>query len=796
MNSNNIKLAIQWVNKATSGMPEQQIRESLTLHDLIITTLKQMKPSCISKYIYPARFKYEKLLAGANISLDKVTHDTLLSIIKENFINTVADRMRREVVRHFILGGLKKGLPIPCYQNNLYSFGSYLAAINPNYSKLKTVQDLITYYIPKLGDKKGNYLGLGISSIIEVLAAIGDKNFTEIEDSHLMDIVSISKSQRLNIKKSFFYPAQRDGFLSNAAFTPLLKQIEIHTKNRSKIQKQHRTAGWYLCELYLNATKSKKKSSYEGQEVWLWNNYSKIWNIPANELTSNHLKHLNKTKTDFITLLLENNSVKEEAIMIDEKNEKKCLFENDKWHLIGRNSRTIDFNFIQNKYLKLAIKSYAWNVVISSKRLNKRRTVTNLKIFLEFAKKNKINQLKEFDNKKKDAFYDYLDKKLLIGATPSSLHSCLKELRSLILFLQKSGFNDVSTELKFNKGEYMVEKKAKATKTIYTDAEIRKIIHIAKTDENRFDAIMLGIQALTGKRSGEMQQLKTNCLFNIAGIPHLRWLNNKTNKEMTVPLALLAGNRTDISPTEIENLMKIFVDEILCITSDYRSLAPEHEKDTLFIVKKFSVSRKKLAGRLESTGHHVRMAKIRKKYSLSKLQLHTFRHTIITKLIRSGSSMEIAARAIGDTIDTVKNYYEGELTRIETLKLGRKQLVEPIEDAKAQIDKRRLSKVVVINPSAESKIFGMGVSGGICSAQSSETQTCPSFLKLWGEHGCKGCSSLVVTPENKTFWKNTYIKDNLNLKKSRGTILHKKMLDELKKTEWILNRIEEVSNHE
>jgi integrase len=465
-------------------------------------------------------------------------------------------------------------------------------------------------------------------------------------------------------------------------------------------------------------------------------------------------------------------------------------FEDDEWFWKKGRQNKIIFSHIHSFKIKKAIKTYAWYFLSISKANTKGSVVYKLKLFIEFLKKNNITELKNFTNKEKNYFYLYLDDLLKNGSSPGTIKDCLKTYRSFFKYLKNIRYEDLCKNLMISSTEYKVRVHEKESR-VYTDEEMAKILDISLNHSNRLIGAYMGIQALTGRRTSEMiLGLEKDCIFSLGGVTHMRWLNLKNQSTQVTPLLFFEIIKES---NDINSLVPKLVEEVLQITNEYRSLASIEYKNLLFL-QKFSKNKNRYydVGPMSKASIRKEILKIKKEYKLPDLRQHDFRHTIITKMIRLGLSIEVVGKIIGDQPQTLRRHYEGEMTRIDTLKLERTSLVEPLDEARKQLDYRKLGKPILIGKSTANLYTQQKVPGGICTALIDEMYLCPSYNLFWGKGGCKGCSNLGVSRDNLFFWEQIYKIESNKLDNLRNTPLHSAILKEMKKTEWIVNKLKNL----
>ena len=137
-----------------------------------------------------------------------------------------------------------------------------------------------------------------------------------------------------------------------------------------------------------------------------------------------------------------------------------------------------------------------------------------------------------------------------------------------------------------------------------------------------------------------------------------------------VTASILCGQRQDPFALKMRDLVPKLIEEIRELTSTLRSLVPKEIKNKVFIRYSHTTSATEpiIAETISRIG--AEWIAMREKLGINaKITLHNSRHTMATRLLRTGSNHVQAAEALGDTVGSIENSYSATVSKLETMSL-------------------------------------------------------------------------------------------------------------------------------
>lgn len=794
---------------------EQIDAEPEDIKDVILLVLKKRKNDAAQ--------------AGSwkNLPNARFTHDTVDRLLSAKNTLPTKEATRESLELHLSKNNLTKKqikdffttFVAPAKQNGWLPQNFTLSALDLAREKLEILEKLLAPLRHSISDDADAPLTFGVmiacifvpytenndlchvpyGLLRDIVATYGKVSLDDIDNSLIDEIFQKfynNTANRSTVKscfvKTYIKPAIKKGWLVEWVLASGYYKLAMEwNSDDSKVEPKDRTVGWYACKLYVddyNDQSSGISSTARRSRAFkilkpAWNTkcrslsrdqIAKIMNYPS--VSTSYAKH--------VIYAAYNDGLIEAGIL--EKESHRFKFSDDVWKY-GR--RRLDFSDIENHKLKNATKHRFFEMMHAGKRVTYSAELSLLKKYLfNFMKKENIKTIKGFNNVTKKKFFRHISKQIEAKTiTPTMARQAVKVTRGFFRGLDKIKHPELNKNLTWKKGEYVVKIKPSSLHKVCRDYELERLTLAIKNEKDPVIAAYIGIQMLTGRRRSEMRDLTIDCLVDVGPITYLRYYSSKQFCWHEIPLenfeVLDSGGLFRKGAVQV---IQDLVDKAIEATKDYREKTNKNLSKHLFL-KKLKVMN--ISGQLYTSFSDAdvsnRTISFMKRHGLDfKYPGHGFRHTLATKLIRSGIDISSVATVLGDTPDVVAKYYEKELSELDTLKLGREELIDPIPAAERLLA-RDHDPIILNSNSDEECETRIAVAGGSCGAGASTTFSCPHYLKTYGEYGCMGCLYFGLSREDKAFWNEGLRVGEENAKSLRGTHLEepaKKSLKRIKRT--------------
>lgn len=422
----------------------------------------------------------------------------------------------------------------------------------------------------------------------------------------------------------------------------------------------------------------------------------------------------------------------------------------DKWELLELTRNSVnykttflfDFSFIQSNSMKDFVKLYVWNSWKSGDRnLNGLyRTLSGLKVFIEFSIIYDINSFREMTNEHVDYYLTYLNTKIS-NKTEKKLSkktkkSYLDALKSLISFGSMYLPNLVPEKSIFTGNEYRGINKKISTDFIPDDV-VSWIQRALNEESNIYVKNAIIILKETGMRISELLLLKVHYIQKhpIQGW-ELIWLDSK-KQILRKP-----------TPINIECL-KAFR-QLVKYTSVLRNEAKEELKEFLFLYKPEIY--------FESTSDEIRVLPKRtlqtylknftKKHKIIdsngeffNLTAHQFRRTLATDMISKGIELQAVKDLLGHTNAKVTWQHYADVKDPDRAQIFNGiGIIGNIE----KVDSTLIQDKAELEWFHNNKNTKARLSDGYCMKPFEGDEICSTFIK---RQKCFGCNRFITTPE-------------------------------------------------
>lgn len=335
-------------------------------------------------------------------------------------------------------------------------------------------------------------------------------------------------------------------------------------------------------------------------------------------------------------------------------------------------------------------------------------------------------------------------------------------------------------------------------KGIYTDEEIAKIEWaLNRYDKNDWFVDVTTMTMLTGKRIGEILNIEKDCIEKIDKYYYLKYVDSKSGKASTLPLSSDEHSlkKDNIFKTNIYDVIKDIVDRRIknMPKSELFGITKESDRSKLFLIEHSNPNR---------YGEKIRcvdaelLSSVKNSFLVSNgiteigLDYSKFRNTIASRIIRSGYGEEAASRVLGNLIKTVRYYYEGNVTKKETLDLE----IDAAIDLEVDIESiQKMNKVPTYRENCQT-LFA--VPGGFCEGGSETASSCKFYNRLFANGGCLGCPTLSVTSENMFYYDDLHERLIDELKNEKNTPFKTSVEDKIELIKSVIEIIEEGSNND
>ena len=617
--------------------------------------------------------------------------------------------------------------------------------------------------------------------IFDMINRLGDYKIHNVTEQLILDEAleafpshaNTRKKYRNDFRTIFFMPALKLGFVARKEIKQewAITQCELLDAAVDN-QKNWGMIGIDVCE-FLNSTKSKFvhcPRSYNYIKDIFASIWSKRWKDLSNE-------EINEIRTS----LAERQIKKYIAKIIDHAVKKGTLLENitaapeaqnislnsDLWRYKDRNGTmsTLDFSNIR-KEIKLPIKLWLQWRIMGNQSANTRAKRVIEKYFIPFLEKEKIT-INKFSNPKKKKLLVWFRTELIKNSTEMSLTLAYEQIVQFVRFLQNNHPKKINQGVVFLTGEVPF-KETKRQRDGYTDREIEQLSNALLRDHDRLIVNILLLFMLTAKRFDEILKLENDCIVNIDKFTYLKYTNFKTDSEDLMPLQSnnISGSSSLFNCDIAETVLKC-VNEIREMSLPHKALCSAEDAEKLITVGYGLRDRNGYMSGLPSrTYFSKRIKEFGTRNAIDfKLEVHRFRHTLATKIIRDGHGHDVAARILGNKSHTVEKYYESDISKTDTLKLKISPMINAKEDAKELMGFDNTPEYIEENDSA----YIASVPGGKCKDGLYAVKNCKYYNRLFGNGGCLGCSQLGVSGEHLPYYSNLYDDITAELEEMEGT---------------------------
>lgn len=552
------------------------------------------------------------------------------------------------------------------------------------------------------------------------------------------------------------------------------RNLENHEKTRDSIAPENRTVGWYVCERCRgDIAQGKGSFSHASVHTTLKQTYYHVWHRKMKDFSLGWIGSPKPGRIGElrgpIELAISDGTLEDTEIF--ETQEKSLISINsDEWEIkdSSRKITKLNFSTLNDRPLeKKAMKTWMKDRV--EKKLKGHAKYKNLveKHFLQYLKDNNI-ALEKFTNTHKKKWISFLKKSILQGDQKcGTIRNALSCTKQFVVFLQESESNILKKDITWSKDKDHVKCDTKK-KEVYPSWELKAIMDAINNDKDRLFSLTFSLIMMSARRLEEILSLKRNCVVDIAGVKCLRYTNHKLNREETAVLPS-HGAKAEITLFKKSSGKQIVktIETLKEMTEDLARQAPKRYQDNLLLLK--SLIRNSLGYNivplLKST-YYSRLYDFKKRNRIAfKLEAHKFRHTIATAVIHSGKGIESAATILGNKPKTVARYYEADISKEETLRLGTSVALDVRKDAEKLINNRAPE----VFDSIPEGSFSATVPGGICKSGPEAMRGCKYYNRLFGSGGCLGCSQLAVTEENTFYYKDLKLRVAEEFEQTRGT---------------------------
>jgi len=644
-----------------------------------------------------------------------------------------------------------------------------------------------------------------IDNLIDAVRIVGHKklsqtnleNLENIIDSQRINTDNKKKSQKKILKKNiekFIKEGHLPGKFSEFK-NPMLLAYAQHRKS-TEVPIKKRTLDWYFFEMYKdwwhyindkNITKRNQLSSH----------YSRVPKIFPCDLTLKLFQGITGRKKKMFETMSKDRVIPDD-FSINEPEEYTIY--DDKWIIDGT---CINFTRIPNKSTRHTFKIMCKELLKSNKPSTLSSYVTYAQYLDDFLETKKIPSLVEFTIDHKNDFYNHVDK---LGENEDyhKAAGLIKLVRKLYKTLntQKKRKSHIDPDLNFPSTEYSVPKKPKDYNyPILSDTDMKKILdHLDEVRKmqpsKRIPRTAAILQLIISRRPGETVGLNLDCIVWLgnSGDWLLKYWSSKQNAMKKVSVSILCGYRQDPFALRMRKLVPELISEIKELTSTLRDISPKKIKNKVFIRYGHSTGAAEPIIVETLTRIGAEWCSMRKELDIStKITLHNSRHTMATRLLRTGSNYVQAAEALGDVVGTILNSYSATVSKLETMSLPKGHLINNMEsDVKKLVDTKYSPPKVISDNEATNDDTLNSICGGSCGAGQKKMHACETYLMTKGGGGCKGCISFHPAPMNLPFWTLELRSDQSNMRKSKNTPLYKRNKLNYRRTENLVKTLKEL----
>lgn len=522
-----------------------------------------------------------------------------------------------------------------------------------------------------------------------------------------------------------------------------------------------------------------------------------------NQTDYNEIKEIINKQESYIRLfkyMIQNSTLEEKVkdFILDKKhvdfiNDK--IFLCDLWFFIDTESirktnTSIDFSFLDHdKKGKEALKLYL-RYKINNKGKGCRSLFSTIKNTLFFYLKKENIKLYQFKSSDKNRFIDWLNLEVTKKFTRNTVYGFYKNAKGFLSYLINVYPEFVNTNLSLKGRTFIKEPQNK--KAIYEDHEIEKIeLALSLYDKNEWFVDLVVIIMLTGKRIGEVLELRFDCLKQIDKFYYLEYIDSKSGFLKTLPLSSDEHSlvKDDLFKTNIYDILKEITDRRLknrpiCTLEGMKI---KEDENKLFYIEynstnNFGIKFSRVSESLISDAKK-EFIKSNKLEDIG-LDFHQFRNTIASRVIRAGFGEITASRILGNLVKTVRYYYEGNITKSETLNLE----VDAAIDLKKDINS--IQKMNQVPKYKDKSIIMFAVPGGFCEGGRDSASNCKYYNRLFSNGGCLGCPTMFVSSENNFYYTDLLIRLKKELEKETNEPFIQPIKDKIELVESVLKVIE------
>lgn len=644
--------------------------------------------------------------------------------------------------------------------------------------------------------------------LVDAIRKTGDKKLSEASFSDLCDIIDAdtkttdrTKKDQKKMLKAHIKKSIEKGWVTESFRmfdNPMLKALRKH-KKLGDIPIKERSLEWYFFEVYRDMWVSLEKAGAKNEDRnQVSPRYNVLPKIMPSEMTLQHYKKIDGRNGKMRELMIEDGAL---SVDFFQKEEEEYDASSQIWVIDGS---TLNFARISDESVRRAVMALCKEVQKTHRPETLASHITAGQYLSDFIAESNFTSLLDLTKKHKQKFYSYVDE-LHDNGQYTKAEKIIKLVRKLYKTLDtaKKRKGLIAPDLYFHKGEYSLPKKPKNYDyPILSDIDMQRILDHLKDirkmkTSKRIARTATVLQLMLARRPSETIGLDLDCIVRLgdSGDWLLKFWSEKQNAKKKVSASVLCGNRKDPFAKAMHRLVPEIIREITELTETIRNRAPNKIKNKVFIRHgQNTMTDPIIVEKLGRTG--AEWTAIKKELGITtKVTLHNARHTMATRLIRTGSNYIQAAEALGDAAITVKRNYSATVSKLETMSLPKGHLINNIENDIKEIAAKKYSSPKPLSIDEASRRDDLNdVCGGKCNAGQDKMYACETFIMTKGGSGCKGCPSFFPAPQNLPFWRMELRSDYANMQKSRGTPLYPRYKLNYKRTENLVKTLKELAN--